>query len=378
MTYQPVAHRAHCASCSASLDLDSNSTLVECRYCGTQNRVIRQLRRAEPLFSWEVPQPKEEPKDEVDPESWSFEQLLLALNRGDFPHIQDKILKAMDRWQQVRDDNLRWLPALMSSLRRYPPEVDRKAVGIIGKFLCSTLEHKKAVLDMAVDYAFHTRGTIGLLKALALADAASVRLLLDVAVKASKAGEKEYAQEALYAVQTAIGRERQDRLVATQILIHRLLDFDDFISQWVTGFLRNQLDVGYTDLAGDVLELYDEAVMDRPELAAPLRRALTKCGRPKSTEQLGERLSTLRWLKTPAAQEMALELIEPTYPHQDAECEMVIEILGPRLPEVAAAQALSRFAWSGDKLHPRFLTMAESPELLPEPLARAIKSRRGA
>lgn len=374
MTYVPIAHRAHCDGCGAPLDL-SGESLVECPYCGTHNRVIRTLRRAEPLFSWEVPQPESEPEPGQEPERWSFEQLLLALNRGDDPDLTPRILKAMDTWQQVNGETLRWLPALMSSLRHFSLEVDLKAAGIIGKFLCDSLENKSAVLEMASQFAFHPRGSVGLLRAIALADAAAVRLLLDVAVAASAAGEQDYAQEALHGVQTAIGRERQDRLVAVQILMHRLFDFDDFVSAWVTRFLRNQLDVGYADFVEDMLELYDEAVRERPDLAPPLEQALRKCRRPKNIEQLERRLGALRWLRSAQARTQALKLIEPSYPHQEKECEMAIEVLGPLLPCPEATQALARFAWSGDRLHPRFLTMAESPELLPEVLARALRSR---
>lgn len=327
------------------------------------------------MFSWEIEQPQkmEQPGPNVD--DWGFEELLATLNSQDRPELNEEILRAMDCWQQVRECNLRWMPALMTSLKHLPKEIDRKAAGLIGKFLCSDqIELRNKVLEMGHQFAFHETGTPGLLFALSLADAAAVRLLIDVAIKASAAGHEEYAQQALYGVQTAIGRERQDRTVAMQILLHQLFDFDEFITTWALKYIRNHFDVGYRDILGDVLEAIEESIPGRPDLTEGLLWALKKCGRPKDTSCLKRRLSVYAWLQQPKSKEAALQLIVPTYPLEDVDIESVIEALRSEVHKIEVARILSKFCWDRKPIHPGFLSLAEDPSLLPRPLAEAIRS----
>ena len=375
MTYVPVSHRAHCSGCGAALDLVENETLLTCPFCGTCNRIIRQLRRAQPLFSWEIEQPKKPSEPSPNVEQWGFEELLATLNSQERPELNEQILSTIDSWRQVRESNLRWIPALMTSLKHLPQEIDRKAAGLIGKFLCSDdMKLRQKVLEMGHQFAFHETGTPGLLFSLSLADAASVRLLIDVAIKASAAGLEAYAQEALYGIQTAIGRERQDRTVAMQILLHQLFDFDEFITKWALKYIRNHFDIGYRDILGEVLEAVEESIPDRPDLTEGLLSALQRCGRPKNTECLQLRLSAYAWLEHPRAKKAALELIVPTYPLEDVDIETVLEALRPEIHNTEVARTISKFAWDRKPIHPGFLSLAEDPSLLPTPLAQAISS----
>lgn len=374
MTYIPMAQRAICPGCGAALDLEDNATLIDCPFCGTKSRIVRQLRRAEPRFSWELIQPEKEPDVGIPPNQWSFEELLYSLNTGDQPELTQEILQAMDTWQRVGERNLKWLPPLMNSLRHLPEDISIKAAGIIGKFLCSDdtdLRHK--VLDMLPEFLFLPKGCTALTKAAALADAAAVRMLLDTATDACKKGDEEYAQQALYGVQTAIGRERNERKVAVCILLHKLFEFEDFIAKWALKFLRNQYDIGYTDLLGETLEAYDDALEERPDLASEFLPALRKCRRPKDSDDLKLRLSAFRQLRNQEAREEALKLIVPTYPLTIEDTDVVMESLCLLAQDNLVAQSLAKFVWECKAIKPAHLATLESLRPLPQALERALE-----
>lgn len=372
-----MAERVLCPGCGAALDLDNDATLVSCPFCGTPSRIVRKLRRAEPRFSWELSQPQKKPDPGIPPAKWSFEELLACLNDGDRPDLEPEILKAMDSWSRVREDNLKWLPPLMLSLPKYAEETARKAAGIIGKFLCSKdRELRKNVLDMIPEYLFLPRGSVALVKSVALADAAAVRMLLDTAKDACAKEELDYAQQALYGIQTAIGREREERKTATCILLHHLFDVHPFIAEWMLGFLRNQFDVGYTDLLGETLEALNDALVEREDLVEGLLAALRKCRRPKDSEDLQLRLSAFGYLRHGQAKEEALKTIEPPYPLKQEDTNRVLESLSLLAADELVAKSLSKFVWECEKILPQHLAQLESLQPLPQCLARAMKNYR--
>ena len=374
MTYVPMAQRTLCPGCGAALNLRDDETLIDCQFCGTTSRIVRQLRRAEPRFSWELTQPQKEPDAKVPVKTWSFEELLYTLNTGNRPDLQEDILKSMNSWQRVQEQNLKWLPPLMNSLLHFPDDLSIKAAGIIGKFLCSKdLDLKNKVLDMIPPFLMPPKRSIGLVKATALANAAAVRMLLDTAKEASRLGDEEYALAALRGVQTAIGRERDEHTVAIGILLHQLFDFDEFLSTWVIKFIRLHFDVGSTDILGEALELLDEAVSERPDLVDGLLGALAKCRKPTDTDDLKIRLSAHRQLKTEIARNEALKLIVPTYPLLDQDVDMVLESLVLLCSDPLVANSVAKFVWGCKALKPSHKASLESMRPLPKVLERALE-----
>lgn len=338
---------------------------------------MRTLRREEPRFSWELAAPEKEPEPENPPETWDFEALLYTLNSSQDREMQLRVAKIMDSWTRVREENLKWLPALLNSLRNFDEELCHKAAGIVGKFLCSSdqPELRGAVLDMLPDYIFLPKGNPGIVRAASLANAATVRLLLDTARHAARAGEEEYAKQALIGVQTAIGRERNERKVAVCILIHHLFEVEPLVSEWILRHLRNQFDVGYTDIVGEVLEALDDALEERPDLVESLERALAKCSRPKNSEDLALRLSAYRCLKNPRAKERALGLVRPTYPLTQSDTDLVMETLSLLAQDELPAQVMAKFVWECESLKPEHLATLESLRPLPRSLEQALEAR---
>ena len=375
MTYVPMAQRTTCPGCGAALKLQDNETLVECQFCGTMSRIVRQLRKTEPRFSWELIQPKKEPDSKVPVDTWGFEELLYALNTGSHPELSKNILGSMNRWNHVSEDNLKWLPPLMNSLPHFPEDVSIKAAGIIGKFLCSKdLKLKNKVLEMIPPFLISPKGSVALIKATALANAAAVRLLLGTAIEASKSGDEGYALAALHGVRTAIGRERDEPTTAVEILLHQMFSFDEFIANWTLKYIRTHFDVGYTDVLGEILEILDDAVRERPDLVDGLLRALEKCRKPENTEDLQLRLNAYRHLKTEMAREEALKLIVPTYPLLDVDLNIVLQSLTPHCKEPLVANSLSKFIWQCKALSPEQRGALEAMQPLPTTLKRALEN----
>lgn len=378
MTYTPMAQRVLCPSCGAALELRDDAALVTCPFCQTRSRIVRALRREEPRFSWELTAPRKEPEPENPPESWGFEALLYTLNSSRDRELQLRVAKAMDSWTRVREDNLKWLPALLHSLPHFEEELCHRAAGIVGKFLCSRDQPKLrgAVLDMLPEFIFLPKGNVGIARAASLANAATVRLLLDTARHACREGNEDYAKVALSAVQTAIGREREERKVAVCILIHHLFEVEPLVSDWILRHLRHHFDVGYTDIVGETLEVYDDALEERPDLADGLEKALARCRRPRDHDDLALRLGAYCYLKNPRARESALKLVQPTYPLSQPDIDLVMEVLSLQAKESLVAQVLSKFVWECRTIRPEHLANLESQQPLPQSLERALENFR--
>lgn len=369
--YTPRALRAICPGCGAALELGGPEVEVTCEFCGTQSRIVRQLRKVDPEWLDELkPEPPAEPAEDFV--GWGVGQLLHQLAGEKNVERALAMARELDCWPRAQLKNVGWLPALCRTLKKVPEQVDRPLAGLIGKMLCSDdLELRRRVVEVGQRFAFYPHGTPGLLFALSLGDAATVRLLLEVAEDAEKAGALDYRDQALIGVQTAIGRERERRLVCVQILIYRLLELSSGVQEWVVRFLRNQFDVGYTDLLADVLELLDDCLVEAPHLEEGLILALRKCGRPKDSQDLDLRLRAHQWLRHPRAREAAWATVQPCYPEELQQVEAAVEHLLPFARQSQAAlKALCRFVWCLNEVPEPFLKLSDIPDELRKEIER--------
>lgn len=373
MTYVPLAERAICPGCGAALELENAEAVVRCDYCGTSSRILLRLRRLEPELAFEIRRPQARPDPKDDFERWGFEQLLTALFEETDPERLLRQARALDCWAHARLENVAWLPALLERMRGAEPTLDRALAGVVGKMICSdSLELRRATVDFGKANAFYPHGTPGLLFALSLGDAATVKLLLEVADLAARQGVHEYSQEALIGVQTAIGREAKRRLLCTQVLLYRLLELSRPVARFLANLIKNQFDVGYTDLLPETLELLEDCLARKEmELYDLLEAAVSKCRRPEGPEDLRRRLEAPGWLKTPKVRDLALSQVEPLYPCSENPVGEVLEALRPWLDLEAAQSALKKFVWIGDKVPPALLD-----EGLPEAVRAEVARRR--
>lgn len=305
------AERAHCPGCGAALELQAAQAIVSCNFCGTQSKVERRLRRVEPDLERVAPPYKpRDPKEAF--ESWGCDRLVAGiLNETDLA-VRVAMARALDSWQHVHAGCMRtYVAAYVEATLQAPPELDKAMCGILGKMVCSDdLADKHCVIRAGEQYGFRLHGSRGLLFALSLGDAATVKLLLDIAEWASRNGDEAYAKEALIGVQTAIGRERTYHEVCTQILCHRLTFVSGQVAQWVMNFLKNEFDVGYRYHRNMVLEVMDACAIERPELLPGLQKAMSFArGGAKDRHDYLTRLSWLTYLRSPQARLCALETL---------------------------------------------------------------------
>jgi hypothetical protein len=336
------SERALCPGCGAALSLEGSEAIVACRYCGTESKVVFRLRRVEPDFERLPP-----PRVVIDPvkefERWGTAQLIAGILTETETPRRVAMARALDEWPHVNDTAAAYIPHLIEVMLGAPAELDKALSGILGKLVCADdLKFKAAVIRHAERYAFALPGSKGLLFALSLGDAGTVKILLDVADWAARHGSQgkgSYGEAAIYGVQTAIGRERDHHEVCTQVLCHRLFYVHGEVAAWVMRFLRNEFDVGYRYHREWVVDLIEEAAHERPELVDGLRHALKLGAGTQDAAQFSRWLSRLRSFRSVAGREAVLACMARPVGLDAGGVTAAISALEPLLGEAALAEA---------------------------------------
>ena len=327
---------------------------MTCRYCGSECKVVRRLRRLEPELADGPP-----PKPPVDPSKdygrWGCEALVWGILNGTDLAEQIKMGEALDEWPHTA---CMAKPGLLTHYVQYmltaPPELDHAMRGIIGKMICSDdLKLRNLAIRVGQKYGFASPGSKGLLFSLSLGDAGTVKLLLEIAEWAQAHGTPDYCHEALMGVQTAIGREANYRHVCNQILLHRLPYTHGQVREWIIKHTQLEFDVGYRQHWPLVLELIDDMATEQPDLVEPLKKALRYCGAADDTDQFFMRLRTPARLRSRVAKLAALEAVKG--PRHDMKPELTREALADLkqfLDDAEFAQptaeVLKAMLWLGD------------------------------
>ncbi len=348
------AELVYCPGCGAPLELQAAQAIVQCTFCGTQSKVERRLRRVEPDLERIAPPWKpRDPKEAY--EKWGCERLVAGiLNETDLA-VRVAMARALDEWPHAHSGCVcKYMAVYVECMLAAPPELDKAMNGILGKMICGdNLEFKHCVIKAGEQYGFRLNGSRGLLFALSLGDAATVKLLLDIAEWASRNGDKDYAQQALYGVQTAIGREREYHSVCTQILCHRLTYVSGQVAEWVMNFLKNEFDVGYRYHRDMVLEVMDACATERRELLPGLEKAMSyaKGGGSDGPNYLS-RIAMITYLRSKESKLAALKSIGgPKEDISDEDIQTALNVFGPSLDqpefEEAAVDAIKTLIWLG-------------------------------
>jgi hypothetical protein len=355
-----------------------------CRYCGSECMVVRRLRRLEPpLPDGPPPEPPIDPSK--DYAKWGCEALVWGILNGTDMAEQIKMAKELDSWPCAHSKKV---PALMQQYVAYmltaPPELDKAMCGILGKLICGDdLTARNLVIRLGQKFGFTNPGSKGLLFALSLGDAGTVKLLLEIAEWAQEHGTEDYCKHALYGVQTAIGRERNYRHVCNQILLHRLPYTTGQVREWIIKHTRHEFDVGYRQHRNWVLELIDDMAIEQPELVQPLRDTMRVCGAAESPEDFEARIAFVSRLRTDVAKLAALETMKA--PHHKMAPERsgwVLEQLRPLLDDQQFAKPvaaiLKDLLWLGDGVPaPLQELWDERGEALPANFVQGYKLRAG-
>lgn len=357
LQHKEVAERAHCPGCGAALALAELERIVLCQYCGTESRIVRRLRVLEPDLPDGPP-----PKPPIDPAKdyakWGTEALVWGiLNGSDLPE-QIAMATALDNWPHANETMGRLLPHYVAFMLTAHPDLDKAMRGVIGKLICSDkLKLRNLAIRAGQRYGFSHPGSMGLLFALSLGDAGTVKLLLEIAEWASEHGYADYAKEALIGVRTAIGREAHYRHLCNQILIDRIPQVHGQVADWLINHVRLEFDVGYRQHREHVLELLDDMVAERPDLAEPLAKALRPCRNAEDLEQWRTRIRQVPRLRTTPARHAALETMgQPPNDMTPEATQLAVTELAPLLADEtlagAAADVMAKLLWVGQGVPP--------------------------
>lgn len=371
---------AVCPGCGAPLELKKFAAMKTCSFCGADVKVERSLRRLEPDIPAFIPD--EKGKKGTDYDQWTASQLVKGIIKSSSPEKKLDMAKALDSWQHAHEESAGLVSTIIEIMLKSDKDLDWALSGILGKLICSN-EKKlcRKVIDAGEYYGFKSPGSKGLLFALSLGDAATVKLLLEIAEWAVAQGDEEYAQEALIGVQTAIDRENKHRQICMEILIYRFLYVSEFTQKWLAGFLRNHFDVGYTYMHGFVVELIDDCEEEAPHLTPLITDALKKCGRADNRAEYLQRLDVFSFVKSSAARIAALDSLGyPPDSLKTADVEKVIKIIAPMLDmlneRIPASEALSRLVWFGTQIPTGIINLYNAKkEQLPSGLVYSIELR---
>lgn len=348
-----TVERAICPGCGAAHELEGGHAIMTCRYCGSQSKIELRLRSIEADLP-EVPPPEAEGDPEKDFSHWGTEALIRGILYGTDLELQILMAEALDEWPHTNATMEKYVPLYVAFMVSAQKRLDKAMRGVLGKMICNdTLSRRAAVIRAGWKYGFVLDGSHGLLFALSLGDAGTVKLLLDVAESAARANDTEYAHQALMGVQTAIGREAKLRHVCNQILLHRLPYVSGQVEEWILGHIRREFDVGYRQPSSWVLEMIDDMVSERPDLVPKLRHAHDKCGAADSDQEMDRRLHLVRKLRTEEARLAAVATLgHPPYRMDPAKSQLAVDVLGPLLRQEkfadSAGRALGHFLWLGE------------------------------
>ncbi|MCF6227816.1 MAG: hypothetical protein L3J82_03990 [Planctomycetes bacterium] len=379
-THEIEAERATCPSCGAFLTLRAEQAILQCKYCGTNCKVVRRLRRLDPNLPSENPVEKYDLNVEFS--HWNTAQLMTGILSDETLERKLAMAKALDAWPHVNETAVKYLAAYVKYMLSAPPELDKAMCGIVGKLICSDkLEFVNAVIRAGQQYGYVNPGSQGLLFALSLGSAATVKLLLDIGEWASVNGTPDYTEKALQGVRTAIGRSgSEDRHVCNRIAINRLPDVTTTVRDWILYHIHLEFDVGYTQHRGWVLSMIDDMASEKPELVPLLQESMRRCGGAKDVGQWESFLRAIPIYRTDEARLSALKTLNPRHDTPPEKAELAVRILKPYLNSDllgnAAAEVLGKIVYLGEDVPESIIElMNELGDSAPRPLLNRYNTR---
>ncbi len=273
------AEKVTCPGCGDAFEGDLAHDILRCASCGMQCKVERRMVRPEA----EERRPPER-RTRVDFEKqfrgdtsyrWDVqtEQLVWRiLNETDVDRRVAYALKFED-WCFINPTTVYFLPWLLAVAKEGDVGLAGPICDCVGKLLCQEDERLFApILEACEPFALDTRGPVEMLHVIGLGNARGMRLLLDAADAAARAGATEYAANALWAAHTIIERNYDEHPVVAQIMLYRLFYLSPVPMGWVLYVLRSG-EGGYVFKDPyALLGFIDDCAFERPELVAYLSK----------------------------------------------------------------------------------------------------------
>lgn len=271
-TYQDCT----CPGCGATFQADAGHSIQTCKYCGAQSKLETRL---VPITTDDVPEPTERTRidyenkfrDRLDyPWDVQTEQLVWRILHE--PELLPRInlAQSFESWSYINHTAAHFLPWLLRQIQRDHDAVAFPAADAIGKLLCEgdpTLW--PGVIQACRGSVFDVNAKACVLHELGLGKGVCVKTLIDTAEFAAAHGARDYACQALWAVNTLIGRNFDEHPVIAQIVLYRLFYVTGPVLGWALYTMRSSYLRGRFPLEF-LVQAIDELSIERPQVVEHL------------------------------------------------------------------------------------------------------------
>lgn len=273
------AEKVTCPGCGDTFEGDLAHEILTCGSCGTQSKVERRMVRPQAVRHRK---PKRRTRSDFERQSRGrsaleadvqTEQLFWRiLNEPDLER-QVALAQRFESWCFINATTVYFLPHLLALAKRSDLRLGGPLCDCVGKLLCQDDARLIApTLEACEPFALDPYGCVELLHEIGLGNARGMKLLLDAADAAARAGATDYAANALWAAHTIIERNYDEHPIIAEIMLYRLFFLSPTVMGWVLNVIRSgEGGIIFKD-PYPLLEFIDDCAYEKPELVAFLAK----------------------------------------------------------------------------------------------------------
>ena len=377
--------RVECPGCGGEFEGNLAHEILTCGSCGTQSKVERRMVR--PHAEERLPPQRRTHADFLlqahgDPRfKWDVqtEQLVWRiLNEPDLLR-QAAYAQQFENWNYINATTVYFLPHLLALAKKSDLRLAGPICDCVGKLLCQDEDARlyAPTLESCEPFALDPSGSTELLHQIGLGNARGMKLLLDAADAAARAGAVDYAANALWSAHYIIERNYDEHPVIADIMLYRLFYLSPVVMGWVL-YVIDSGEGGYVFKDPyALLGFIDDCAFERPELVSFLAK------RPYASDavseaDLEERFTFINALLSKPAKSAALTALTNVAPEAPggvlAAAVAFVEpwLDDPELSEAATGQ-LRRYVRLGDGIAPPLVHLIRRRgHALPEIVQREV------
>ena len=373
-----------CPGCGATFQANAAQSIQTCQYCGAQSKLETRL---VPITTDDVPAPCERTdkdyensrRDRLDyPWDISTEQLFWRVINE--PDLQTRmaLAKKFDSWGYINHTAAYFLPWLLKHLATDHDAVALAGCDVVGKLLCQgdpTLF--PGVIQASRGVVFDAAAKPFLVHELGLGKGVCVKTLIDTAEFAAAHGADEYACNALWAVNTLIGRNFDEHPVIAQIVLYRMFYVTGPVLGWALYTMRSSYLRGRYPLEF-LVRAIDELSIERPQVVQHLLDSIYTVA-SEDVAEFNQRLDWIRNAQAWGGRAAGFELLLKSVDDDDV-MEAAMQLIDADLdhPQAgnAAEGALYRLITGSDATPPAIARLVERRgETLPDRIKREFIRR---
>lgn len=304
---EAYSDRPTCPGCSQGIDAPEHASRFACPACGTECHLERRLvpPPVHPLRSTPRPRHPEERYvyDLRDDEDAATEHLIWRLVNEPDPAKATVLASCFEGWGLINSTTSRLMPAILKKMQEGFRPLVFELASAVDKCLCSDGVKARETVAALEEWVIRVPAERQLLSSLGLGTALGLKLLLDSAMLAHKAGDDAQSVTALFGINWMLQRNYDEHWIISQILMHRMFYLSGPPLAFCVMFMHGQVsDVAFRYDPKTTLAFLDDAVAERPILIQSLdhERAFW-CGQAKDVGDWNDRWAFFQTLRTDEA-----------------------------------------------------------------------------